>query len=269
MARSPRSLRERVHRGGAAGDAVELRQPAQQRRALSRGAARLSRAPRRDRAASTGCCRTRHVLTTWSTASRRARHPTCAERVKAATGWDDRAPVMGERFIQWVIEDHFIAGRPAWESVGVEMVASVLSHEEAKIRVLNASHSCIAWAGTLRGLTFIHEGVQVPEIRQLAYDYVTDDVIPCLDTPEHRARSTCGTIATWCSSASATPGCATPTSASRWTASRRFWASSCRRCANAWHAAPASPAPRCCRRCSLRCSAAGTAASSPTPTRTV
>ena len=94
---------------------------------------------------------------------------------------------MGESFTQWVIEDHFIAGRPAWESVGVEMVASVLSHEEAKIRVLNASHSCIAWAGTLRRLTYIHEGVQVPEIRQLAYDYVTDDVIPCLDTPEHRS----------------------------------------------------------------------------------
>jgi D-arabinitol 4-dehydrogenase len=113
--------------------------------------------------------------------------PDLAERVKAATGWDDRAPVMGESFTQWVIEDHFIAGRPAWQSVGVEMVASVLSHEEAKIRVLNASHSCIAWAGTLRGLTFIHEGVQVPEIRQLAYDYVTDDVIPCLDTPQQRS----------------------------------------------------------------------------------
>ena len=46
---------------------------------------------------------------------------------------------MGERFIQWVIEDHFIAGRPTWQSVGVEMVDSVQPYEEAKIRVLNAS----------------------------------------------------------------------------------------------------------------------------------
>jgi D-arabinitol 4-dehydrogenase len=106
-------------------------------------------------------------------------------RVKAATGRDDGAPVMGERFIQWVIEDDFIAGRPAWEKVGVEMVASVHAHEEAKIRVLNATHSCIAWAGTLRGLGYIHEGVALPEIRRMAYAYVTDDVIPCLDTPEH------------------------------------------------------------------------------------
>ncbi len=111
--------------------------------------------------------------------------PDVAERVKAATGWDDRAPVMGESFIQWVIEDRFVAGRPAWEQVGAEMVDSVHAHEEAKIRLLNATHSCIAWAGTLRGLNYIHEGVAVPEIRQMAYDYATNDVIPCLDTPEH------------------------------------------------------------------------------------
>src|SRR5690606_34749848 len=97
--------------------------------------------------------------------------PELRERVRAATGWDDAAPVMGESFIQWVIEDDFIAGRPAWETVGVQMVQSVQPYEEAKIRVLNASHSCIAWAGTLRGLTYIHEGVQMPEIRRMAWDY--------------------------------------------------------------------------------------------------
>jgi D-arabinitol 4-dehydrogenase len=113
--------------------------------------------------------------------------PDVAERVKAATGVDDAVPVMAESFIQWVVEDRFIAGRPAWERVGVEMVASVHAHEEAKIRVLNASHSCVAWAGTLRGLSFIHEGMAVPAIRQMAWAYVTDDVIPCLDSPEHRA----------------------------------------------------------------------------------
>ena len=111
--------------------------------------------------------------------------PDVAERVKAATGWDDKAPVMGESFIQWVIEDRFIAGRPAWEKVGAEMVSSVHAYEEAKIRLLNATHSCFAWAGTLKGLLYIHEDVAVPAIRQMAFDYVTDDVIPCLDTPEH------------------------------------------------------------------------------------
>ena len=103
-----------------------------------------------------------------------------AERVLAVTGVEDRAPVMGEAFIQWVIEDNFIAGRPQLENVEVEMVDSVLPWEEAKIRILNASHSCIAWAGTLIGQSYIHESTQTDAIRQLAWDYVTEDVIPSL-----------------------------------------------------------------------------------------
>jgi len=102
------------------------------------------------------------------------------ERVRAATGFDDACPVMGEAFIQWVIEDHFCAGRPAWEKVGAELVDSVMPYEEAKIRILNATHSCIAWAGTLVGLRYIHEGTIDPDIQKFAYDYVTQDVIPCL-----------------------------------------------------------------------------------------
>ena len=111
--------------------------------------------------------------------------PDVAERVKAATGWDDQAALMGESFIQWVIEDNFIAGRPAWEQVGVEMVQSVDAYEEAKIRLLNATHSCIAWAGTLVGYQYIHEGTHDAVIRRIAYDYVTDDTIPVLDMPEN------------------------------------------------------------------------------------
>lgn len=106
--------------------------------------------------------------------------PEVRARVLEATGEDDLCPVMGESFIQWVIEDHFVAGRPAWEKVGVELVESVLPYEEAKIRILNATHSCIAWAGTLVGLRYIHEGTHDPEIRKFAYDYVTEDVIPSL-----------------------------------------------------------------------------------------
>jgi D-arabinitol 4-dehydrogenase len=107
-----------------------------------------------------------------------------AERVLKATGWADAVPVMGESFIQWVIEDNFCAGRPVWEKVGVEMVTSVAPYEEAKIRLLNATHSCIAWAGTLVGYQYIHEGTHDAAIRKFAFDYVTDDVIPVLDTPQ-------------------------------------------------------------------------------------
>ena len=109
--------------------------------------------------------------------------PELRERVRQATGHDDAVPVGGESFIQWVVEEDFAKGRPGWERVGVQMVDSVAPYEEAKIRILNGSHSCIAWAGTLAGMRFIHEGARSPAIRRLAYDYITDDVIPCLDRP--------------------------------------------------------------------------------------
>lgn len=107
------------------------------------------------------------------------------ERVLKATGKNAGASIMGESFSQWVIEDNFIAGRPAWETVNVDMVDDVEPYEEAKIRVLNATHSCIAWAGTLRGYSYIHEGMKDSDIVKLAYDYVTNDVIPCLSSPDH------------------------------------------------------------------------------------
>lgn len=106
--------------------------------------------------------------------------PDIAGRVKTALGIDDAAPVMAESFIQWVIEDKFAAERPELEKVDVELVSNVDAYEEAKTRILNASHSAIAWAGTLQGLAFIDESTRVESIRQLAWDYVTKDVIPCL-----------------------------------------------------------------------------------------
>jgi len=112
-------------------------------------------------------------------------------RIKAQTGVDDNAPVMGETFIQWVVEDNFRDVRPNLEAVGVEMVESVIPYEEAKIRILNASHSCIAWAGTLMGRTFIHESTLTDAIYAMADRYVTEDVIPSLgdngiDLPTYR-----------------------------------------------------------------------------------
>jgi D-arabinitol 4-dehydrogenase len=91
--------------------------------------------------------------------------PDMMARIRAQAGWDDQAPLMAESFIQWVIEDRFANGRPEWERSGVEMTGDVQPYEEAKIRILNATHSAIAWAGTLRGMTYIHEGTRDATIR--------------------------------------------------------------------------------------------------------
>ena len=109
--------------------------------------------------------------------------PEVMARIRAQAGWDDEAPLMAESFIQWVVEDRFANGRPEWERVGVEMTGDVQPYEEAKIRILNATHSAIAWAGTLRGMAYIHEGTRDATIRAIAAAYVTDDVIPCLAPP--------------------------------------------------------------------------------------
>lgn len=101
-------------------------------------------------------------------------------RVKEATAVDDAVPVTSETFIQWVIEDKFINERPALENVGVEIVADVTPYEEAKIRILNASHSGIAWAGTLAGKQYIHESIAEETIFNLVNDFTTNDVIPNL-----------------------------------------------------------------------------------------
>ncbi len=92
---------------------------------------------------------------------------TAADRsaVAAALGVADAAPVVTEAFRQWVVEDRFIAGRPAWERVGVEFVDDVAPYELMKLRLLNGSHSAIAYLGALTGIAFVHEVVGDPVFR--------------------------------------------------------------------------------------------------------
>jgi D-arabinitol 4-dehydrogenase len=106
--------------------------------------------------------------------------PALQERVRAATGREDLAAVGAESYIQWVIEDDFRNGRPAWESVGAALVRAVEPYEEAKIRVLNASHSAIAWAGSLAGYRFIDEALLDARIRALTHAWITGAVFDCL-----------------------------------------------------------------------------------------
>jgi D-arabinitol 4-dehydrogenase len=106
--------------------------------------------------------------------------PALLARVREATGQEDPAAVGCERYIQWVIEDDFRDGRPAWERAGAELVRAVEPYEEAKIRVLNATHSAIAWAGSLAGYHFIDEALADTRIRTLAHAWITDAVLDCL-----------------------------------------------------------------------------------------
>jgi fructuronate reductase len=66
-------------------------------------------------------------------------------------GLEDAAPVIGEPFRQWAIQDVFAAGRPAWDRVGAQMVSEVAPFEFMKLRMLNGAHSSLAYLGYLTG----------------------------------------------------------------------------------------------------------------------
>ena len=61
------------------------------------------------------------------------------DEISARLGVRDEAMVVTEPFSQWVIEDDFVNGRPAWENVGAEMVEDVRPFEEMKLRMLNGT----------------------------------------------------------------------------------------------------------------------------------
>jgi fructuronate reductase len=86
------------------------------------------------------------------------------DRVETLAGVRDAWPVVCEPFSQWVIEDHFPLGRPAWERVGVEIVDDVHPYEMMKLRMLNGSHSAIAYLGQLAGWQTVADAVAEPAL---------------------------------------------------------------------------------------------------------
>ncbi len=75
--------------------------------------------------------------------------PETLEQVTELLGVNDPAGIACEPFFQWVIEDNFVNGRPSWEKAGAELVQDVLPYEEMKLRMLNGSHSFLAYLGYL------------------------------------------------------------------------------------------------------------------------
>ncbi|GAS98956.1 fructuronate reductase [Mycolicibacterium canariasense] len=92
--------------------------------------------------------------------------------VAEVLGVDDRCPVPAEDFTMWVLEDTFAAGRPAWERAGAVLSDEVHAYELVKLRLLNGSHSLIAYLGLLDGRATIAEA--------WAQDFVKDAVRACI-----------------------------------------------------------------------------------------
>ncbi|ORM68697.1 fructuronate reductase [Pantoea wallisii] len=100
----------------------------------------------------------------------------------ARLGSHDPVAVEAEPFFQWVIEDNFVNGRPAWENAGAELVSDVLPFEEMKLRMLNGSHSFLAYLGFLAGYEHISDCMADARYRQAARALMLQDQAPTLRT---------------------------------------------------------------------------------------
>ena len=100
--------------------------------------------------------------------------------LKETTGVEDAWPVVCEPFKQWVIEDDFIEGRPAWETVGAQFVENVEPYEKMKLSLLNAGHSVLGILGALIGYDTIDESVSNIHIRTFLHNYMDIEVSPTL-----------------------------------------------------------------------------------------
>ncbi|WP_225027262.1 mannitol dehydrogenase family protein [Xinfangfangia pollutisoli] len=83
------------------------------------------------------------------------------------TGCTDLAAIETEPFLQWVIEDHFPTGRPAWEAGGALFVSDVAPYERMKLTMLNGSHSMLAYAGFLSGKKYVRDVMADPALAAL------------------------------------------------------------------------------------------------------
>jgi len=120
---------------------------------------------------------------------------TMVDRIVPATTDDDRqavstslhlldmVPVPCEPFRQWVVEDRFPSGRPAWERVGVQMVDDVTPFELAKLRMLNGAHSAIAYLSMLAGLVTVDQAIAYPPMQAFIRSMMTDEIAPTLSMP--------------------------------------------------------------------------------------
>jgi mannitol 2-dehydrogenase len=97
-----------------------------------------------------------------------AMNPATRDFINARSGVNDRAPVIAEDFTQWVLEDNFKYGRPAYECAGVTVTSDVTPYEEAKIRLLNGSHQMLSYPAFLAGFRSVDVALADP----LFYDYI-------------------------------------------------------------------------------------------------
>ncbi|MFD5226637.1 mannitol dehydrogenase family protein [Microbacterium sp. NPDC058342] len=109
--------------------------------------------------------------------------PAQAQAVRRMLGLRDDAIVVAEPFTQWILEDDFRSGRPAWEAVGAVFAENIGAYEAMKLRLLNGAHQVLAYVGSLRGHALAHEAMRDDVVRGWLEAYWRSLALPDLDLP--------------------------------------------------------------------------------------
>ncbi len=112
---------------------------------------------------------------------------TTDEIIQDVNGWlgvEDKAVVVTEPFNQWIIERDFKTDMPAWDKVGALYVDDVTPFEEMKLRLLNGSHSIIAYLGYLAGFDYVHQVIAHPVFERFIRRYMDEIAGPTLSISE-------------------------------------------------------------------------------------
>jgi mannitol 2-dehydrogenase len=108
------------------------------------------------------------------------------EWLRDEVGVEDGWPVVCEPFRQWVVEDRFTSGRPPWEDAGALFTDRVHDWELYKLRMLNASHSCLAYPMALAGVVYVDEAIAIDTVRRYLEQLLATEAIPTLvEIPGH------------------------------------------------------------------------------------
>ncbi|OKV30443.1 fructuronate reductase [Escherichia coli] len=110
--------------------------------------------------------------------------PETLQEIADQLGVDDPCAIACEPFRQWVIEDNFVNGRPDWDKVGAQFVADVVPFEMMKLRMLNGSHSFLAYLGYLGGYETIADTMTNPDYLKAAFSLMMQEQAPTLSMPE-------------------------------------------------------------------------------------
>ena len=100
--------------------------------------------------------------------------------ISTRLGVVDAWPVVAEPYLQWAVEDHFVAERPRWDLAGARFVASAEAYERLKLRMVNATHSALAYLAASAGVITVDAAMAMPFMRDFLQHLIDEEIAPSL-----------------------------------------------------------------------------------------